>query len=112
MATQPQRARSAHRRGTKEPTLLPPPSDSPGNGAGSGGGHDCGINPTRDGAVPDGYIDPFPNSRNPPCKFSKMAPTANTSHELLVQQIPASLHISPTNTCAYLRLIVTQQATS
>jgi len=57
MATQPQRARSAHRRGTKEPTLLPPPSDSPGNGAGSGGGHDCGINPTRDGAVPDGYID-------------------------------------------------------
>ena len=42
MATQPQRARSAHRRGTKEPTLLPPPSDSPGNGAGSGGGHNCG----------------------------------------------------------------------
>ena len=48
--------------------------------------------------------------------FSKSAfgdgGAASTGHTLLVQQIPARLHISPTNTRAYLRLIVTQQAVS
>jgi hypothetical protein len=59
-----------------------------------------------------GWMDRFRRWKKKLEKRLRRGGAANTGHTLLVQQIPARLYIRPTNTRAYLRLIVTQQAVS